>query len=142
MIGKSVSRVEAGAGLVKQSGDAMTAIIDSIAQVNDLISEIAAATDEQTRGITQISQAVHEMDSVTQQNASLVMESAGAAARLDEQTNELLAVVDVFELDSASDPSNTFTRPVGVVPADRTAGTGTTPLLSGHGRNGEGWEKF
>ncbi|KFX06859.1 chemotaxis protein [Pectobacterium betavasculorum] len=142
LIAESVSRVETGAGQVKQSGEAMTAIIASISHVNDLIGEIAAATDEQTRGITQISQAVHEMDSVTQQNASLVMQSAEAAARLDEQTSELSAVVDVFDLDSECDPANSFSRRMVTSDVHRSVGQSTTPLLSVHGRQGEGWEKF
>ncbi|MFJ5431092.1 methyl-accepting chemotaxis protein [Pectobacterium actinidiae] len=142
LIAESVSRVETGAGQVKQSGEAMTSIITAIAHVNDLISEIAAATDEQTRGITQISQAVHEMDSVTQQNALLVTQSAEAAARLDEQSSELSAVVDVFDLDSECDPTMSFSRQAVSAPAHRAVGQGTTPLLSAHGRNGEGWEKF
>ncbi|KRF65549.1 chemotaxis protein [Pectobacterium brasiliense] len=142
LIAESVSRVETGAGQVRQSGEAMTAIIASISHVNDLIGEIAAATDEQTRGITQISQAVHEMDSVTQQNASLVMQSAEAAARLDEQTSELSAVVDVFDLDSDCDPTMSFSRAAVSAPAHRAVGQSTTPLLSAQGRNGEGWEKF
>ncbi|MBA0198244.1 Tar ligand binding domain-containing protein [Pectobacterium brasiliense] len=142
LIAESVSRVETGAGQVRQSGEAMTAIIASISHVNDLIGEIAAATDEQTRGITQISQAVHEMDSVTQQNASLVMQSAEAAARLDEQTSELSAVVDVFDLDSDCDPTMSFSRAAVAAPAHRAVGQSTTPLLSAQGRNGEGWEKF
>ncbi|WP_225087510.1 methyl-accepting chemotaxis protein [Pectobacterium colocasium] len=142
LIAESVSRVENGAGLVKQSGEAMTAIIASIAHVNDLIGEISAATDEQTRGITQISQAVHEMDSVTQQNASLVTQSAAAAARLDEQTSELSAVVDVFDLDSDQDTDVTFSRPVVAAPVHRPIQQNVTPLLSAHSRNSGGWEKF
>ncbi|MEQ9912419.1 methyl-accepting chemotaxis protein [Pectobacterium polaris] len=142
LIAESVSRVETGAGQVRQSGEAMTAIIASISHVNDLIGEIAAATDEQTHGITQISQAVHEMDTVTQQNATLVMQSAEAAARLDEQSSELSAVVDVFDLDSDCDPTMSFSRQAVAAPVHRTVGQGSTPLLSAHGRNGEGWEKF
>ncbi|MEQ9772449.1 methyl-accepting chemotaxis protein [Pectobacterium jejuense] len=142
LIAESVSRVETGAGQVKQSGEAMTSIITAIAHVNDLISEIAAATDEQTRGITQISQAVHEMDSVTQQNALLVTQSAEAAARLDEQSSELSAVVDVFDLDSDCDPTMSFSRQAIAAPAHRAVGQSSTPLLSAQGRNGEGWEKF
>ncbi|MBA0218890.1 Tar ligand binding domain-containing protein [Pectobacterium brasiliense] len=142
LIAESVSRVETGAGQVRQSGEAMTAIIASISHVNDLIGEIAAATDEQTRGITQISQAVHEMDSVTQQNASLVMQSAEAAARLDEQTRELSAVVDVFDLESDCDPATSFSRPAIAAPVHPAVRQSSTPLLSAQGRNGEGWEKF
>ncbi|GKW43452.1 methyl-accepting chemotaxis protein [Pectobacterium parvum] len=142
LIAESVSRVEIGAGQVRQSGEAMTGIIASISHVNNLIGEIAAATDEQTRGITQISQAVHEMDSVTQQNAALVMQSAEAAARLDEQTSELSAVVDVFDLDSDYEPTTTFSCPAIADPLRCAAEQSTTPLLSTQSRNGEGWKKF
>ncbi|VTR59659.1 Serine chemoreceptor protein [Serratia fonticola] len=60
--------------------------------------EIASASDEQSRGIDQVGQAVAEMDRVTQQNASLVEESASAAAALEEQASRLTQSVAVFRL--------------------------------------------
>ncbi|WP_411570837.1 methyl-accepting chemotaxis protein [Pectobacterium cacticida] len=142
LIADSVERVATGADQVRQSGEAMTAIIDAISHVNDLIGEIAAATDEQTRGISQIAQAVQEMDSVTQQNALLVMQSAEAAARLDEQSGELSEMVNVFDLESNDDATTAFT-PTAVTPTvNRTVGQRVTPLLSVQPRAQEGWEKF
>ena len=62
------------------------------------MGEIASASDEQSRGIDQVGQAVAEMDRVTQQNASLVEESAAAAAALEDQAarlNDAVAVVKI-----------------------------------------------
>ena len=53
------------------------------------MQEVSTASDEQSRGILQIEQAVTEMDGVTQQNAALVQESASAASSLEEQVNYL-----------------------------------------------------
>ena len=72
---------------------------DNIAQLNQ---EIAAASDEQSRGITQVSQAISEMDKVTQQNASLVEEASAAAVSLEEQAARLTEAVDVFRLNKYS----------------------------------------
>jgi hypothetical protein len=56
-------------------------------------AEIASASDEQSRGIEQVTQAVTQMDQVTQQNAALVVESASAAAALEEQAITLADAV-------------------------------------------------
>ncbi len=50
----------------------MTDIVSSVTRVNDIMGEIASASEEQRRGIEQVAQAVSQMDQVTQQNASLV----------------------------------------------------------------------
>ncbi|VFS44584.1 methyl-accepting chemotaxis protein I [Enterobacter cancerogenus] len=62
------------------------------------MGEIASASDEQSRGIDQVGLAVAEMDRVTQQNASLVEESAAAAAALEEQASRLTQAVAVFRI--------------------------------------------
>lgn len=48
----------------------MTDIVSSVTRVNDIMGEIASASEEQRRGIEQVAQAVSQMDQVTQQNAS------------------------------------------------------------------------
>ncbi|KHN50910.1 methyl-accepting chemotaxis protein [Pectobacterium fontis] len=98
LITESVERVNMGSNQVTQTGEAMDSIISAITRVNDLMGEIASASDEQSRGITQIGQAVTEMDGVTQQNAALVQESAAAAASLEEQARQLTEAVSVFQL--------------------------------------------
>lgn len=76
----------------------MNAIISSVSRVNVLMEHISTASDEQSRGIAQIEKAVTEMDSVTQQNAALVQESAAAAASLEDQVQHLTHSVSTFRL--------------------------------------------
>jgi len=66
--------------------------------VTDIMGEISAASHEQTQGIEQINRAITQMDSVTQENAALVEESAAAAASLQEQAGQLAEGVRVFKL--------------------------------------------
>ncbi|MCP1104387.1 methyl-accepting chemotaxis protein [Serratia nevei] len=98
LIDESVSRVKHGSVLVENSGATMQDIVRSVTRVTDIMGEIASASDEQSRGIEQVTQAVTQMDQVTQQNASLVEESASAAATLEEQAITLADAVAVFRL--------------------------------------------
>ncbi|MDU1026349.1 MAG: methyl-accepting chemotaxis protein, partial [Leclercia adecarboxylata] len=98
LIGESVVYVDNGFNLVEGAGEAMSRIESSVAQVRDIMSEIAAATDEQSRGIAQIAQAMAEMDTTTQQNAALVEESSAAASSLEAQAVQLEKVVAIFKV--------------------------------------------
>jgi methyl-accepting chemotaxis protein len=99
LIGDSVGQVDTGTKLVEQAGTTMHAVLESIRRVTDMMTEISAASSEQTSGIEQINQAVTQMDTVTQQNAALVEEAAAAATALQEQAEKLNQVVDFFRLD-------------------------------------------
>lgn len=98
LIAESVNRVQTGTTLVEDTGNTMEKIVRDVTHVRDIMAEIAAASDEQTRGIAQIGQAIVEMDHTTQQNAALVEESAAAADSLEEQADMLLQSVSVFQL--------------------------------------------
>jgi len=98
LIGDSVSKVESGSQLVEQAGATMTEVVDSVRRVTDIITEISAASREQSLGIEQINQAIMQMDGVTQQNAALVEQSAAAAASMENQAGELVEVVGKFVL--------------------------------------------
>lgn len=98
LIEDSVSRTETGSVLVESAGETMTRIVDSVTRVTDIMGEIASASDEQSRGISQVGLAVSEMDRVTQQNASLVEQSAAAAAGLEDQAVALTRLVSIFKL--------------------------------------------
>ncbi|MBN3754753.1 hypothetical protein G3N95_17525 [Paraburkholderia sp. Tr-20389] len=98
LIETSGSRVKVGAQLVDQAGQTMGRIQSSIERVTAIMSDIASASFEQTRGIEQVGIAVGQMDEVTQQNAALVEEAAAAAAALDEQADQLRSVVSVFRI--------------------------------------------
>ncbi|NDP59815.1 MAG: methyl-accepting chemotaxis protein [Oxalobacteraceae bacterium] len=97
LIGDSVEKVDAGARLVDQAGATMDEVVASVKRVSDIISEITAASQEQTTGIDQINQAIMQMDDVTQQNAALVEQAAAAASSLQDQAGSLVEVVSVFK---------------------------------------------
>ena len=60
--------------------------------------EIAGASEEQSRGIQQMNQTIVQLEHVTQQNASMVLEANAAAASLSDQAKNLLDAVTVFRL--------------------------------------------
>ena len=96
LIGDSVEKVETGAKLVDHAGQAMSGIVEQVRRVTDLISEISASTREQSGGIDQVNVAVAQLDQVTQQNATLVEQSADAAHSLMGQAGRLVESVGVF----------------------------------------------
>lgn len=100
LIEESVTRVHQGSQLVDMASRTMTEIVSSVTRVNDIMGEIASASDEQRRGIEQVAQAVSQMDSVTQQNAGLVEEAASAAGQLATQADHLSACVAFLNLKS------------------------------------------
>ena len=99
LIGDSVEKVEAGSKLVDQAGNTMSEVVTSIQRVADIMGEISAASQEQNDGIEQINQAVTQMDTVTQQNASLVEEAAAASESLQTQAARLAELVSVFRIE-------------------------------------------
>jgi methyl-accepting chemotaxis protein len=101
LIDASVGAVDAGGKLVEQAGVTMGEVVDSVARVTDIMTEISAASEEQSLGIHQVNQAITQMDQVTQQNAALVEEAAAAAAALQEQAAQLAQAVRIFRLDDA-----------------------------------------
>jgi len=112
LIGTSTDRVRAGTELVGRAGSTMAQITQSISRVHDIVGEIAAASNEQSRGIEQVNQAIAQMDEVTQQNAALVEQAAAAAASLQDQADHLRAAVMQFKLDG----EDTALAPVVAVP--------------------------
>ncbi len=98
LINASVERVEQGTALVDRAGVTMTEVVTSIKRVTDLMGEISAASNEQSAGVSQVGEAVVQMDQVTQQNAALVEEMAAAASSLKSQAQDLVQTVAVFNL--------------------------------------------
>jgi aerotaxis receptor len=96
LIGASVDKVESGARIVDDAGRTMDDIVDQVKRVSDLIVEISAATQEQSKGIGQVDSAVAHLDQITQQNAALVEESAAASESLKQQAARLAEAVGVF----------------------------------------------
>jgi methyl-accepting chemotaxis protein len=98
LITASVEQVDTGSTLVNDAGATMTEVVQCIQRLSDIVGEIASASDEQRRGVSQIGEAVGQMDQVTQQNAALVEESAAAAESLKLQARDLLQAVSFFHV--------------------------------------------
>ncbi|PRG18970.1 methyl-accepting chemotaxis protein [Burkholderia multivorans] len=98
LIGESVERVANGSRLVGVAGETMRDIQQAIARVAGIMTEIAAASNEQRDGIEQVNRAVSQMDQVSQQNAALVEQAAAAAASLEEQAEGLRRAVGAFRV--------------------------------------------
>ncbi|PVY92870.1 methyl-accepting chemotaxis protein/methyl-accepting chemotaxis protein-1 (serine sensor receptor) [Acidovorax sp. 99] len=98
LITASVERVEQGTQLVDKAGITMTEVVGAIRRVTDIMGEISAASSEQSTGVSQVGEAVMQMDQVTQQNAALVEEMAAAASSLSHQAQALVGAVAVFKL--------------------------------------------
>jgi len=135
LISESVDLIGKGSSQVGQAGNTMSEIVDAVRRVTDIMAEIAAASDEQSKGIQQVSMAVTEMDNVTQQNASLVEEASSAAASLEEQAARLTQAVSAFKL-SAGPATTVKTREVSGKPAVLAA---PRPALA---TSNDHWETF
>jgi len=98
LIGESVERVATGSRLVGVAGTTMQDIQQAIGRVTGIMTEIAAASNEQRDGIEQVNRAVSQMDQVSQQNAALVEQAAAAAASLEEQADGLRRAVGAFRV--------------------------------------------
>ncbi|MDF3881641.1 methyl-accepting chemotaxis protein [Cupriavidus basilensis] len=96
LIGASVEKVDSGAQLVNDAGQTMDNIVAQVRRVSDLIAGISLATSEQSAGISQVGDAIGDLDRITQQNAALVEQSAAAAQSLKQQANRLVEAVGVF----------------------------------------------
>ena len=110
------------------AGTTMGEIVGSIQRVSDIVAEIASASGEQSTGISQVGEAVTQMDQVTQQNAALVEEMAAAADSLKMQAQHLVAGVEVFKLGHMQTPV-------------QRAQFAAAPRLAGPAESGE-WNKF
>jgi methyl-accepting chemotaxis protein len=93
--------VEEGVELVNRAGASLSEIVESIKRVAEIVSDIAAASGEQSTGIDQINAALSQMDVVTQQNSALVEENAAAAKSLEQQSLGMDQQVGFFQFEGA-----------------------------------------
>jgi methyl-accepting chemotaxis protein len=101
LIKSAITSVHEGKDVAEDAGEAMSEVKGNVASVNALIGEIALASDEQSKGISQVTHAVAELDRVTQQNAALVHQITASASNLNGRTETLRGVVQHFTLPHA-----------------------------------------
>jgi len=135
LIKESATRVDNGSALVENAGQTMQDVVRSIAHVTDIMAEIASASDEQSKGISQVAIAVTQMDSVTQQNAALVQEASQAAISLEEQAGMLSQAVATFKLQDSISQVGQLRRPA-------VQSLRKPDLLLASSKTQDNWEKF
>jgi methyl-accepting chemotaxis protein len=141
LIDDSVSKVSLGSQLVQDAGSTMDEVVSSVQRVTDIMGEISSASREQEAGITQINHAITEMDSVTQQNAALVEEAAGAAGSLQEQAGRLAEMVAVFRVETQA-RAETRKAVAQAKPVQRLPAVAAKPKAGARTVVAEEWETF
>lgn len=102
LVDDSVAKVSEGEHLVNASSAHLQEIIDSLSEVTRYVTEIAAATQEQSTGIEQINQAISQLDQVTHQNARLVQDASSASQELDERAGDMHTLVSRFRVSDSA----------------------------------------
>ena len=102
LIVNSSGQVQEGVELVNRAGTSLNEILASIKKVADIVSDIAAASAEQSTGLEQVNKALTQMDEVTQQNSALVEENAATAKTLEQQAGAMDERVAFFRIDGAA----------------------------------------
>ncbi len=98
LIAHSVQQVQAGTTIVRGAGTTIKEIVSSSQRVDQLLGEVATGAREQSLGVEQIGEAVHELDRMTQQNAALVEQTAAAASAMKDQAHTLAEEVARFRM--------------------------------------------
>jgi len=102
LIAKSGKEVQNGVGNADKTATALNEIVESVSKVNDLVGEIAAASQEQTAGINEVNKGLAQINDVVQQNSSISEEAASAAEELNGQALNLENMMQRFVLSAAS----------------------------------------
>ena len=111
LITTSTTQVGAGVALVADTGKALNGIIERVAEINDLVQQIASSAREQASGLQQVNLAVNDMDKVTQQNAAMVEQSTAASTTLTDEAEQLVGMVGRFRIDEPKDPRSLAQKP-------------------------------
>ncbi len=104
LINDSVHKVETGSKLVNESGQTLADIETGVKKVVDIIKDIALASEEQSKGIQDVNEAVTSIDTLTQQNAALAEEVTAASINLQERSIIMQQDVSFFKIEGAPKP--------------------------------------
>ncbi|CAM4212421.1 methyl-accepting chemotaxis protein [Pseudoalteromonas ostreae] len=143
LIRDSVGKVEDGTLLVNESGATLKEIVIAVQKVTEMISDIAAASEEQSSGIEQVNKAISQMDEMTQQNAALVEQASAASESMSEQANDMTKLLNFFTLSQQEAAINT----VSVTPTPTATPSHSSNISSkARGNNfadsADEWEEF
>jgi methyl-accepting chemotaxis protein len=148
LISASSQQVNAGVGLVAETGKALERIVTQVNQINGVVTEIAASAQEQASGLHQVNTAVNQMDQVTQQNAAMVEQSTAASHALAQEAEELARLVAQFKTgvaDIRASRKLAARKPAPPAPARtalKTTGHGGAAPKPALAAQDDSWEEF
>lgn len=93
---------ESSVNTAESAGELLNAIVPSIAKTSDLVQEIAAASQEQSAGVSQINTSMSQMNQITQQNAAASQELAATAEEMTGQAEQLQTLMSFFKISTTS----------------------------------------
>ena len=98
LIEGSLEKVGNGTDIAEQTSKSLEAIVSGVTQASDLVGEIAAASNEQAQGISEVSEGLKQIDAVTQRNTASSEETASASQDLSSQAATLQQLLTRFQL--------------------------------------------
>ena len=98
MISTSTTQVDHGVKLVAETGKSLERIMSQVAEINEVVGEIAAGAKEQATALREVNSAINLMDQATQQNAAMVEESTAASNSLSQETTQLSGLIGQFQV--------------------------------------------
>ena len=101
LIGTSVEQTARGTQVVQSAGDTMTHLVRNAHAMSCLLIDMSTATAEQTRGVTEVSASVAQLDEDTQRNSALVEQTTAAAVSMNQMASKLSEAAERFKLPSA-----------------------------------------
>uniref|UniRef100_UPI0035616C44 methyl-accepting chemotaxis protein n=1 Tax=Pontibacterium sp. TaxID=2036026 RepID=UPI0035616C44 len=144
LINDSVEKVEEGTRLVSDSGSSLDQIVSAVKRVSEIVSEIAAASEEQSIGIEQVNKAIMQLEQVTQQNAALVEEAAASSEAMRDQSQNLNSLIGFFDTGSGGRQPASRRAPAGYpeARAERPASRRAPQPRQQAASEDEFWEEF
>lgn len=94
LIDQNNTKIEAGLEKADQCDQVLSEILKYAVEVNTMVEEIASASQEQSRGVTEVTTAINQLDTITQQNSTLSRESSAMAQDLSGKSMDLLGVIN------------------------------------------------
>jgi methyl-accepting chemotaxis protein len=96
LISQSSAQVDQGVGIVSSTGEALGDMISRIDMINHVVAEIAAAARDQATGVNEVSVAIRNMDTITQQNSGMVEHTSAETRRLRGEVSNLMELLQRF----------------------------------------------
>lgn len=120
LIQDSATKVATGTELVRSSGQELSSIVESVAELSDLVDQISTASTEQSGGIDRIRMSLQQIDQTTQQNSALVEEAAATSEKMSQRAGELSEKIGFFTIKNVAGTPKAVAKPK-VSPAIQSA---------------------